>query len=109
MHQRYLAHAIVHNNQVWRTSSVTITGDDAVSIERFSGETPATIFISGIVCVCAEHRMNDTHRRALSRIVASARLVETAIRYARKYMQENNLFLNSSDFDAKPLLLLLKR
>ncbi len=109
MNPRYLAHAVLHNNEVWRTSSVTILADNTVSIERFNGETPATIFISGIVCVCAQHRMNDTHRRALTRIVSSARLVETAIRYARKYMTDNNLFVGNPESGATPLLLPLKR
>lgn len=109
MQPRYLAHAVLHNGEVWRTSSVTITANGTVSIERFNGETPSTIFVSGIVCVCAEHRMNDMHRRALTRIVASARLIETAIRYARKYMDDNNLFLNSSECETTPLLLPLKR
>ncbi|MCM1022263.1 MAG: hypothetical protein NC343_08160 [Muribaculum sp.] len=108
MSTRYLSNAVVHNGELYRNSIVSINAKDEVCIERFIEETPETIFISGIVCVCNSQRVTDNHRKALNHIVESSHLMETAIRKVREYMTIHSLYMNLSP-DSTPMLLPLKR
>ena len=108
MQQKYLSHAVLHNGQVWRSHVVWIDAEGNVHLERFDGEIPGTIFISGIVCVCAANRVTDSHRKSLLRIVVNADLTEVAIRRTREYMLTNGLYLNSVP-DSDAVLIPLKR
>lgn len=109
MRQKYLAHAILHNEQVWRTAVIGLNTDGNVSIEKFDVETPGTIFVSGIVCVCAAERLTEPHRKTLECIVQSTGFIETAIRLVKEYMSVNGLYMNNGVVGSTPLLLPLKR
>ena len=109
MRRRYLAHAILHNGQVCRTSVAGIDACGGVSVEKFDGETPGTIFVSGIVCVCRADRLTEFDRKTLARIVQTSNLVESAIRRAKEYMSDKGLYMNSCTTESAPLLLPLDR
>ena len=111
MQPKYLAHAVLHNEKIWRTSIISLDADNDVSIDRFIQEVPGTVFVSGIICVCNSERLTEAHRKQLAHIVTSARLIETAIRKANKYMSANSLYMQQAENQqsSSPVILPLSR
>lgn len=102
---QYLAHAIIHGGHVYRNSIVRIDGGDVI-ITPFNGETESTIFVPGLIAVCAESRLTDNDRRAMNYKVQAAPLVERAIRRLTEYMTSARLTVHDDD---RPVLVLLPR
>ena len=103
---QYLAHAILHQGRIYRNSIVRIE-DEEVIITPFDGEVQSTVFIPGIIDVCAESRLTDSDRRAMGYKVQNAPLVETAIRRVAHYLTSSRLYV--SDNDSRPILVMLPR
>lgn len=109
---QYLALGVLHRGQLYRNSIVSVDGG-SVMIRPFDGEVPQTVFVSGIVAVCAAGRLTDAHRRALTLRVQDAPLLDRAIMRADRYLSANSLYMPDSssapDAGDTPILLLLPR
>lgn len=103
----YLAQGVLHNGRLYRNSIVYISSGDKVVIKPFSMEEPSTVFVSGIVAICAISRVNDSHRKALDYIVKGADLMEKAFIRAARYLDSHQLYI--ADSADKPCLILLPR
>ena len=103
--KQYLAHAVLHQGRVYRNSIVRID-DGEVIITPFNGEVQSTIFVPGLIAVCAENKLSDSDRRAMNYKVQGAPLVESAIRRLTRYLESARLYTHDDD---KPLLVLLPR
>lgn len=110
---QYLALGVLHRGQLYRNSIVSVDGGNVI-IRPFDGEVPQTVFVSGIVAVCASGRLTDSHRRALTLRVQDAPLLDRAIMRADRYLSANSLYMPDSSSapdagDTLPVLLLLPR
>lgn len=105
MTTRYLAHAVLHEGRVYRNSIVHIE-DGKVIIAPFAGETQSTIFVPGLIAVCAESRTTDADRRSMHYKVQNAPLVESAIRRVSEYIKSARLAVHDDD---RPILVMLPR
>lgn len=103
---QYLALGVLHQGQLYRNSIVSLVADQVV-IRPFDGEVAQTIFVSGLVAVCASSRLTPGHRRALSLRVQDAPLLDRAILRADRYLTSNSLYLD--DPPDLPSLLILPR
>lgn len=106
---QYLALGVLHRGQLYRNSIVYLD-EGQVVIRPFDREVPQTVFVSGLVAVCAAERLTDAHRRALSLRVQDAPLLDRAILRTDRYLTSNSLYLSTpaSPFET-PVLLLLPR
>ncbi|MCM1504835.1 MAG: hypothetical protein NC127_06545 [Muribaculum sp.] len=102
---QYLAHAVLHQGHIHRNSIVRIE-NGSVIITPFDGEVQSTVFIPGIIAVCAADRVDDSSRRSMQYKVQSAPLVESAIRRLSEYLKSSELYAYSSD---RPILIMLPR
>ena len=109
---QYLALGVLHRGQLYRNSIVSVDGGNVI-IRPFDGEVPQTVFVSGIVAVCASGRLTDAHRRALTLRVQDSPLLDRAIMRVDRYLSANSLYLSDSspeaDVDTSVLLLLPRR
>lgn len=105
MTTRYLAHAVLHEDRIFRNSIVHIE-DGKVIITPFAGETQSTIFVPGLIAVCAESRITDADRLAMHRMVQNAPLVERAIRRVSGHIKSARLSVHDDD---SPILVMLPR
>ena len=108
---QYLALGVLNRGRLYRNSIVSADGGNVI-IRPFDGEVPQTIFVSGVVAVCASERLTDAHRRALTLRVQDAPLLDRAIMRVDRYLSANSLYLSDSSPEADvdtPVLLLLPR
>lgn len=105
MTTRYLAHAVLHGGRIYRNSIVHIEGGSVI-ITPFAGETQSTVFVPGLIAVCAESRTTDADRRAMHYKVQNAPLVERAIQRVSEYIKSARLSVHDDD---RPILVMLPR
>lgn len=99
---RYLAHAVIHDGQVFRHSIVSID-NGILTIRKFEREEHSTIFVPGIIIVAAEEKITRSGRRQLSALFRKEQLIESGIKKVMRYLLQHDIF--ARDKSDTPILL----